>query len=254
MLEHNPIPSTENEAPLNLKWLFVMAWRDSRRNRSRLFLFISSIILGIAALVAIYSFEYNLKKDIDSQAKSLLGADLVVETNKAVAPEALKTLLELGDERSEERAFASMIYFPKSEGTRLVNVKALSGQYPYYGEIETSPATASRTFRQSRTALVDKTLMLQFDAKPGDSIKVGELTFEIAGILNKAPGQTGFASSVAPIVYIPLAYLEQTGLSQKGSRITYNFYFKFSESVDINKLTKSLEPKFEKAELDYETI
>ena len=71
MLEHNSIPSTENEAPLNLKWLFVMAWRDSRRNRSRLFLFISSIILGIAALVAIYSFEYNLKKDIDDHKINL---------------------------------------------------------------------------------------------------------------------------------------------------------------------------------------
>ena len=40
---------------LNISWLFIMAWRDSRRNRSRLILFISSIILGIAAMVAIYS-------------------------------------------------------------------------------------------------------------------------------------------------------------------------------------------------------
>jgi len=231
-----------------------MAWRDSRRNRSRLFLFISSIILGIAALVAIYSFEYNLKKDIDSQAKSLLGADLVIETNKTVREEAKPMLMKLGDKRSEERAFASMIYFPKNQGTRLVNVRALSGEYPYYGDIETSPATASRTFRLERKALVDKTLMLQYDVNPGDSIKVGELTFEIAGVLNKAPGQTGFNSSVAPIVYIPLAYLEETGLSQKGSRITYNFYYKFGEEVDVQKLAKKLEPQLEKSELDYETI
>ncbi|SDM06723.1 putative ABC transport system permease protein [Daejeonella rubra] len=254
MPELNDIPEVQHKSPLNFSWLILMAWRDSRRNRSRLFLFISSIILGIAALVAIYSFEYNLKKDIDSQAKSLLGADLVIETNKTVSEDAMPMLMKLGDKRSEERAFASMIYFPKSEGTRLVNVRALSGEYPYYGDIETSPATASRTFRLEKRALVDKTLMLQFDAKPGDSIKVGELTFEIAGVLNKAPGQTGFNSSVAPIVYIPLAYLEETGLSQKGSRITYNFYYKFGEEVDVQKLAKKLEPQLEKSELDYETI
>ena len=254
MPEFNDIPEVQHKSPLNFSWLILMAWRDSRRNRSRLFLFISSIILGIAALVAIYSFEYNLKKDIDSQAKSLLGADLVIETNKTVSKEALPMLMELGDKRSEERAFASMIYFPKNEGTRLVNVRALSGEYPYYGDIETSPANASRTFRLEKRALVDKTLMLQFDVKPGDSIKVGELTFEIAGVLNKAPGQTGFNSSVAPIVYIPLAYLEETGLSQKGSRITYNFYYKFAEEVDVEKLAKKLEPQLEKSELDYETI
>lgn len=254
MPELNQLPEVQHESPLNFSWLVLMAWRDSRRNRSRLFLFISSIILGIAALVAIYSFEYNLKKDIDSQAKSLLGADLVIETNKTVKEEDMPMLMKLGEKRSEERAFASMIYFPKNQGTRLVNVRALSGEYPYYGDIETSPVTASRTFRLERKALVDKTVMLQFDVQAGDSVKVGELTFEIAGVLNKAPGQTGFSSSVAPIVYIPLAYLEQTGLSQKGSRITYNFYYKFDEEVDVQKLAKKLEPQLEKSDLDYETI
>jgi putative ABC transport system permease protein len=42
-----------NPNSLRFRWLLQMAWRDSRRSRSRLFLFISSIILGIAALVAI---------------------------------------------------------------------------------------------------------------------------------------------------------------------------------------------------------
>lgn len=240
--------------PINFRWLFLMAWRDSRRNRSRLFLFISSIILGIAALVAIYSFEYNLRQDMDGQAKRLLGADLVIETNKTVKEEALPMLMSLGDELSEERTFASMIYFPKSQGTRLVNVRALKGAYPYYGEIETDPVSASRTFRDGQQALVDKTMMLQFDAKVGDSIKVGELTFLISGVLNKAPGQTGFAASVAPIVYIPLSYLDKTGLSQKGSRITYNFYYKFGNDINVERLVKKLEPRLEKAELDFETI
>lgn len=254
MSEVNEVPAAEYKSPLNFRWLLLMAWRDSRRNRSRLFLFISSIILGIAALVAIYSFDYNLRKDIDSQAKSLLGADLVIETNKAVKEEAMPLLRSLGEKRSEERTFASMIYFPKNQGTRLVNVRALSGAYPYYGDIESSPAAASRSFRTGKNALVDKTLLLQFDVKPGDSIKVGEVTFRIEGVLNKAPGQTGFSASVAPIVYIPLSYLEETGLSQKGSRITYNFYYKLAEDADVKRLVKRLEPRLEKAELDYETI
>ncbi|MCF8454027.1 MAG: ABC transporter permease [Pedobacter sp.] len=254
MSELNEPGIEEHKASLNFKWLLLMAWRDSRRNRSRLFLFISSIILGIAALVAIYSFEYNLRNDIDSQAKSLLGADLIIETNKTVKEEALPMLKSLGTERSEERTFASMVYFQKNGGTRLVNVRALSGDFPYYGDIETTPKTASRSFRLGKQALVDKTLMLQYDAKPGDSIKVGEVIFEIAGVLNKAPGQTGFNAAVAPIVYIPLSYLEETGLSQKGSRITYNFYYKFPPETNVNKLAKRLEPQLEKAELDYETI
>src|ERR1700744_6162002 len=110
---------------INIPWLFTMAWRDSRRNLSRLLLFISAIIFGIAALVAIYSFRYNLEKDIDSQAATLIGADLSISAAKP-ADTNIKPLLDsLGNQRSEERSFVSMIYFPKGNGTRLVQVKAL---------------------------------------------------------------------------------------------------------------------------------
>ena len=71
---------------LNFSWLLKMAWRDSRRNRSRLLLFVSSIILGIAAMVAIYSLGDNMSYEVDRQAASLLGADLEISTNKQVSP------------------------------------------------------------------------------------------------------------------------------------------------------------------------
>jgi len=239
---------------LNIPWLFEMAWRDSRRNRSRLFLFVSSIVFGIAALVAIYSFGFNLKNDVNTQAATLIGADLTISGNKP-ADASVKPLLDsLGDRRSQERTFASMIYFPKGNGTRLVQVRALQGEFPYYGTLETTPTSAGKAFRDGKKALVDQTLMLQFNAKVNDSIKVGKVTFLIAGILNKAPGQTGVASGIAPIVYIPLQYLEQTGLSQKGSRINYNFYYKFDHKVDVDKLTKSLDPRLDKAGLNYDTV
>jgi putative ABC transport system permease protein len=239
---------------INIPWLFEMSLRDSRKNRSRLFLFISAIIFGIAALVAIYSFRYNLQNDINSQAATLVGADLVISGNKP-ADLNIKPLLDsLGDKRSEERSFASMIYFPKSQGTRLVQVRALQGGFPYYGALETTPLQAGSAFKNGKTALVDKTLMLQFNVKVNDSIKVGDVTFLIAGTLNKAPGQTGVSSSVAPIVYIPMQYLPQTGLSKKGSRITYSFYYKYNKPVNMEKLVKTIDPRLDKADMNYETI
>lgn len=239
---------------VNVPWLFSMAWRDSRRNRSRLLLFVSSIILGIAALVATFSFGYNLQNDIDRQAKTLVGADLVIETNKPV-PASLKPLLDsLGDQRSQERSFASMVYFVKSAGTRLVQVRALDGNYPFYGALETTPGAAARNFRKGQQAIVDKTLMLQFNAAIGDSIQIGEVKFAIAGTLNKAPGRNTISTTVAPPVYIPLQYLEQTGLVQKGSRVAYNFYYKFNNEAQVEQVVKQIEPKLEQAGIDYDTV
>jgi len=239
---------------INIPWLFDMAWRDSRRNRSRLLLFISAIVFGIAALVAIYSFRYNLENDINSQAATLIGADLAVYSGKP-ADGAIKNLLDsLGDERSQERQFVSMVYFPKGGGTRLVQVHALQGAFPYYGSLETLPVAAGTNFKNNKSALVDKLLMLQFDAQVGDSVKIGNLTFLIAGTLNKAPGQTGISSNIAPSVYIPFQYLQQTGLLKKGSRINYVYYFKYNHPVDMHKLEKNIDRRLDKADMGYETI
>ncbi len=244
----------DTKRKINIPWLFEMAWRDSRRNRSRLFLFISAIVFGIAALVAIYSFRYNLENDINAQAATLIGADLAVSGNQAPGP-GIKPLLDsLGDKRSEERSFVSMIYFPKSKGTRLVEVRALQGGFPYYGSLETTPLQAGQSFKNDKAALVDKTLMLQFNVRVDDSIKIGNVTFLIAGILNKAPGRTGISSGIAPVVYIPLQYLEQTGLSKKGSRISYSFYYKYDKRFNMDKLVKNIDPRLDKADMNYETI
>ena len=235
-------------------WLFTMAGRDSRKNRPRLMLFISSIVFGIAALVAIYSFGYDLRRSIDDQAATLVGADLAISTNKPVGQNAMPFLDSLGGTRSQELSFVSMVLFPKNNGTRLVQVRALHGGFPYYGELETTPAAAGRGFLGGRNALVDNTLLLQFGATVGDSVKLGQVTFKIAGILNKAPGQTGVASSVAPVVFIPLQYMEQTGLAKKGSRIEYSFYYKYAAGTDITKMVDKLKPRLEKEDFNYETV
>jgi len=239
---------------VNISWLFKMAWRDARRNKSRLFLFVSSIILGIAALVAVYSFRDNMQRDIDNQAKMLTGADLIIQARKPVSAKTQVVLDTLGNEKASERSFASMIYFLKNEGSRLVQVRALEGNYPFYGNIETTPVNAARTFQQERKALVDKTVMLQFNAKPGDSIKIGSLNFLIAGILDKAPGQTGISATVAPVVYIPLKYLEQTGLTKIGSRIQYKYYYRYDKPSAVAAQVKKIQPLLDKEDLDTETV
>ncbi len=239
---------------INFSWLVKMAWRDSRRNRSRLMLFVSSIILGIAAMVAIYSLGDNMSAEVDRQAASLLGADLMIGTGKQVSPAMQKMVDSLGDRRSEQRMFPSMIYFTKSNKTRLVQVRALGGEFPYYGILETVPASAGKEFRNGRAALVDQTMMLQYEAAVGDTVKVGNVSFVIAGTLINAPGQTGLSASVAPPVYIPLQYLEQTGLAQKGSRIATQFFFKFDKSVNMEQLVDKINPRLDIEGMSYETV
>lgn len=231
-----------------------MAWRDSRKSRGKLLLFIASISLGIAALVGITSFRENLIQEIDDQAKTLLGADFVVDGNQPIPDSIFYKFRSLTASESFETDFSSMIYFPRTDGTRLTQVKALQGDYPYYGEIETIPDSAADVFQEDRYALVDEKLMIQFNVELGDSVKVGARKFEIIGKIKKIPGQTDVGSSVAPVVYIPLEYVEETDLIQKGSRVDYNVYFQFHPDIDTANLFNEARRITEEAGFDVDTI
>jgi len=242
---------------LNFWWILKMALRDSRKNKSRLLLFISSIVLGIASMVAISSFSDNLKKDIDQQAAALIGADLVVDSRKELSENGqhlIDSIKGISSASAEEKSFASMALFEKSGGNRLVQIRALGGNFPFYGKLETVPESAESSFRTGKSALVDKTLMLQFNAEVGDQVVIGTEKFTIAGILTNAPGQSGISSAVAPAIFIPLEYLDSTGLLQKGSRVNYNFYYQFPKTTDVDNILEKLDAHFEEEGLDGETI
>jgi putative ABC transport system permease protein len=219
-------PKIKSGASLN--WLLLMAWRDARKSKSRLFLFISSIILGIAALVAINSFSINLKKDIDGQAKELLGADLEISSNKE---EFNYDFLDtLDTEVAFENSFASMVYFPKNQSSRLVDVRALGGGFPFYGIIEAEPQSAALSFKSGGAkALVDQSVLIQYDIQIGDTVRIGQVQFIVVGALLGSPSQSMAATLVAPAVYIPLEYMKSTGLIQKGSRVEYRKFYKIND-------------------------
>lgn len=236
-------------------WLFKMAWRDSRRNRGRLLLFMSSIVLGIAALVAINSFGENLTNQINDEARDLLGADVEIESRSPISDTLVNFLKGKGLELSEERSFASMVYFPKDGGTRLINVRAVDKKYPFYGAIETVPQPASKSFTENNQALVDKTLMLQFNAQAGDQVKVGNSVFKIAAQVIKTPGQSAITTTVAPPVFIALHELEATGLMQTGSRVNYKLYGKFPAGVEGKRFfEEELKPTLEKSEVRFDDV
>ncbi len=234
-------------------WIWKMAWRDSRGSRKKLLLFLLSIVLGVAALVAINSFGDNLRRTVDEEARTLLGADLSLESNRAFRPEIEALIDSIGGRQSRRISFSSMALFTQTEDTRLVTVRAVEGDYPYYGEVETEPAGAAKTYLQDKEALVDGTLMEQFGAQVGDSIRIGRESYQIAGKLLKTPRESSAVMLFSPRVYIPLAHLDQELLAL-GSRAEYEVYFKLDEQTDVEALVEQIKPRLQAAHLGFDTV
>lgn len=242
---------SNNKSKSGFNWLLKMAWRDGKASLSRLMLFMASIILGIAAVVSIQLFSYNLKDNIKKQSKSLMGADFIIDSRQKPSEKVQKIIDSLGADASEVN-FVSMAAFPKNESTKLVKVRALQGYFPFYGELTTDPENAGKSYQKLGGALVDATLLLQFDLEVGDSIKLGKVTFPIIGALKSIPGSTAISSSIAPSVLIPYQLLEKTELLQLGSRTEYQYFFK-NPTIDLEALDKKIDPILDDENADLDT-
>ncbi|MFZ6000699.1 MAG: ABC transporter permease [Bacteroidota bacterium] len=228
------------------RWVWKMAWRDARHNVSRLFLFTASLITGIAAVVAIGSLNYSLQNDLDRNAKELLGADLVANGNKKFEKEVIAAFDSTKLLQASESEMASMVMFARTQQSRLVRLMALSGPFPFYGEIVTQPPGAYDKIKEGRFAVLDETLASQYEVSSGDSLKIGNSYFIVTGVVQKFPGSAGILTTFTPSVYISQTELDSTGLIQYGSRVTYRRFFKTNSVEEAQTVEAKLKPFLKK--------
>ena len=206
----------------------------------------SSIAIGVAALVAVDSYSADVVRSIHVQARSLLGADLSVSARRTLPPPArawLDSLRARGAAEAHVTTFSSMALGGSlaggGKGTRLVQVRAMGPGAPFYGKIETSPPDKWKELQDGPYAIVDSALLIALDAKIGDTLSLGYARFAIIATLRNVPGDIGVASALGPRVYIPDRYLAATQLLTYGSRAEYETLVRLPASMDADALAKS---------------
>jgi len=236
------------------RWIWWLAWKDARHNIPRLLLLISTIVTGIATLVAVSSFNQNLKQDIDEQAKALLGADVVLYHDSPFEGKMEGFFDSLHNDRAQDVRFSSMAVFPQKEDSRISQVVGIKGPYPFYGGMEATPDSAMAAFRQGKGALIDEGLAYELKVGSGDSVKLGELSLPVLGLVTKMPGNVKIIGNMAPSVYIPYDSVGSTSLLTKGSRANYRMYLKTTPPESPEYLLDKLKPLINRFGLGYETV
>jgi hypothetical protein len=95
-----------------------------------------------------------------------------------------------------------MAYVPRTAGVRLVQVRAVEGGFPFYGEITTDPAGLWRELAGGDGALVDPALLAALGARTGDTLALGNARLPILGTVLNVPATWG-GGGVPARVFIP---------------------------------------------------
>ena len=208
----------------------ALAWRQTLRDfrAGELRLLAVAVMLAVAALTAVGFFADRLSNGLERNARQLLGGDAVVRSDRPAPPELAAKATELGLRVAQSTGFPSMGRAPDELGgaTRLVAVKAVSESYPLRGELQLrsepgGPVQAVAAAPEPGTVWVDTALLDALQLKVGDPLLLGDTELEITRIIVVEPDRGGGFTSFAPRVMLAQADLEQTGLVQPASRVSY---------------------------------
>lgn len=241
-----------------IDWIFLgrMVRRETRSGRRQIVLYAGAISLGVAALVAISSFRGDVTDALHRESRALLGADVEMWGRNPYGEDILGILDSVradGGDVAFVTSFASMAYAPRTGLTRLVEVRAIDGPFPFYGEITTRPAGRWAHLAEAQRVLVDPSVLVYLDAEIGDTVRIGDAAFVIDGSVEQAPGEMGIRAAIGPRVYFAAEYLEATNLLRFGSLARYTAMLRLGEADEAERFVRLNGPTLDAARIGYAT-
>lgn len=210
-----------------MRFVLAMAGREMRASWRRLLFFFLCISLGVGAIVTLRSVIQSVRQVFAGEARALLGADLVVSSNRTIEGDTAslidRRLADAGAEVSRTIEVATMARAANGSGAaRMVELKGVAPGFPYYGGLRLEGGAPYRHELLAQFgALARPELLAQLGLAVGDRLSIGGKDFTLRGVIEQEPGRRLGAFSLGPRVIVDVRDLEATGLLAFGSRATY---------------------------------
>jgi putative ABC transport system permease protein len=233
-----------NSSELNL--IIKYAFKDLSRNYKKLSSIIITLFISLFILSAIFTIEDSLKKELNDNAKALLGGDLEIDYNRNEGN------LELVEQVKEFATISQMIEFSTMVSTidreknksLFTRIKTVDTKYPLYGSVDYEPTGAfDRMHNEPNTLLINESLSKNLNLKINEKIKVQNQLFTIIGIVKSVPDVSGFVA-FGDWALAGDQTLEILKLNGIGSFLNYEYKVKFNENDDANKIEQRIEDIF----------
>ena len=232
--------------PSELNLIFKYALKDLSRNYKKLSSIIITLFISLFILSAIFTIEDSLKKELNDNARSLLGGDLEIDYNRNEGN------LQLVDKVKDFATISQMIEFSTMVSTinreknksLFTRIKTVDTKYPLYGSVNYEPIGAfDRMHNEPNTLLINESLSKNLNLKIDDKIKVQNQLFTIIGIVKSVPDVSGFVA-FGDWALAGDQTLEILKLNGIGSFLNYEYKVKFNETDDAGKIEKKIENIF----------
>jgi len=200
--------------------------RESRGARGRLVFFALCLAVGVAGVTAVAGFSSALRDGLRTEARKLLAADVRIEALRPL-PDPTRELLDRRTlRRTTLREMPTVVALPATGGrvgnSQLVELRAVDGEFPFYGRLELEPPRSLAELLQGSGAVAAPELLDRLGLRIGDTISIGGKPFALRGVVRAEPDRIGGAFTLGPRVFVAGADLDSTGLLARGSRVEHS--------------------------------
>ncbi|MCW5752459.1 MAG: FtsX-like permease family protein [Alphaproteobacteria bacterium] len=228
-----------------------LALREMRGGLRGFRIFLACLALGVAAIAGVGSLSSAIVEGLRAEGRSLIGGDIELRlTHRPASAEEHAWLAR----RGELSAIASMRAMARAlPGTArtLVELKAVDGLYPLYGEMRTVPDRPLEQLLGRHDglagALVEANLLTRLGLRPGERLQVGDGTFTITGVIEREPDRGTEAFALGPRLMIADEALAGTGLVQTGSLIYWTYRLRLAPGSDAQAVIAEIRRAFPEA-------
>jgi len=230
------------------RFVWAMAWRETRGSFRHFLFFLTCMALGVSALVGISGFASSLESAIQKEARILMAGDLEIHSHQPLSSHSvsmIQTLQGQGILATTVYELLAMVSDHDVTVTQLVELKAVGVGYPFYGRLITEPPNTTDSLFDGRNTLVEEALLIRSNLQVGDRIRLGQAEFTITGVIKKEPDRVAGAFSalggLGPRVMISQEGLTRTALIQPGSRVRYRTLLKLPQTMDLGTVKSQIE-------------
>ncbi len=210
-----------------VKFSFRMLRQDLRAGELHVLIF--ALVVAVGGMTTVGFFTDRVQLALSRQSNQLLGADLIIVSDRPLPQHYADEAIRLGLATSTALKFPSMVV--KGDNSMLVGIKAVTAGYPLRGELRiTDNIDGELPSQKDRVAnaipspgsvWVGNKLATRLVLKKGDTIEVGAAHLTVASLITREPDYSIGFINLGPRVLINAIDLPATGLIQQGSRITY---------------------------------
>ena len=239
---------------LRLGFALKLAMWESRQGLRRVGVYMASITLGVSALVSIHSFRDDVSRSIQLEADVLMGANARLGTDSPF-PESIVAIVDslhgAGVELAHVTTSGSMVLAARSQSVRLLQVRAVDGGFPFYGDVHTVPEGMWRGSIRDDEVFVDPAVLTQLDTEIGDTLVIGRARLAITAAIIDVPTDLGFQTAIGPRVYLSQDAMARAELLGFGSLARYEIFLRLPDLDDRGALRDRYGEVFSEAQVGY---